>query len=57
MEIHDLVRSSEPSQGVPPVSVGCNLWVPPSQLVNLLRDLVFQGVHNNTANRRKILET
>lgn len=57
MEIHDLVRSSEPSQGVPPVSVGCNLWVPPSQLVNLLRDLVFQGVHNNTAYRRKILET
>lgn len=49
VEIHHPVRSAESSQGIFPVSILANFWVPFDKVVNFLGHLSFQSVDNDTS--------
>lgn len=49
VEVHHLVRPTESPQGIFPISVLANFRIPLDKVMDLWRNLVFQGVDNDTS--------
>lgn len=49
VEVHNLVGPTESPQGIFPVSVLANFWIPLDKVMDLLGHLVFQGIDNDTS--------
>lgn len=49
VEVHDPVGTTKSPQGIIPIPVLRNLWIPFDKLVDIFRDSVFHGINNDVS--------